>query len=129
MNAESHWTCKQVIRAYLQTHSPDNCPLPDYAKVSMQCSIQSDTIQGRAASDVGIVRDCSVFLDLLVFMTISEVPTKHFLFKFERSVEQRRHRVNAFNVILESQNARNNHLFPMRAKRVMNVQDNLYNDS
>ena len=27
MKVESHWTCEQVLRAYLQTQSHDNCPL------------------------------------------------------------------------------------------------------
>jgi len=56
MNVESQWTCKQVLRAYLQKHSPDNCPLPDSTKVIMQCTKQSDTIQGRAAGmQLGII--------------------------------------------------------------------------
>jgi hypothetical protein len=128
MNVESQWTCKQVLRAYLQKHSPDNCPLPDSTKVIMQCTKQSDTIQGRAASDVGVVRDCSVFLDFPVYMAISEIPTKHFLFRCERAIEQRRPLVNAFTVILGSQNTGNNHLPRARARSVMNAQDNLYND-
>ncbi len=56
MNVESQWTCKQVLRAYLQKHSPDYCPLPDSIKVIMQCTKQSDTIQGRAAGmQLGII--------------------------------------------------------------------------
>ena len=92
----------------------------------MQCTKHSsNTIQGRAASDVGVIRDCSVFLDFLVYMAISEVPTKHFLFKCERAVEQRRPLVHVFTVILGSQNTENNHLPPARARSVMNAQDNL----
>ncbi len=56
-------------------------------------------------------------------MAISEVPTKHFLFRCERAVEQRRPLV-----ILGSQNTRNTHLPPSRARSVMNAKDNIYND-
>jgi hypothetical protein len=87
MNVELQWTCKQVLRAYLKKHSLDNCPLPDSTKVIMRCTKQSDTIQGRAASYVGDVQDCSIFLDFPVYMAISQVPTKHFLFMCEREVE------------------------------------------
>jgi hypothetical protein len=73
----------------------------------MQCTEQSDTIQGRAASDIGIVRDCSVFFYFPVLMAISEVPTQHLLFKCERAVEQRRPRVTVFTVIFESQGNNN----------------------
>ena len=128
MNVECHLTCKQVLLAYLQTHSPDNCPLPDSSKVVLQCTKLSDTIQGRAAADVGVARDCWVFLDFPVLLAITKIPTKHFLFKCERAVEQRRPRVNAFTVILESQNTGNSHLPPVRAKSIMNAQDNSYND-
>ena len=128
MNVECDSTCKQVLLAFLNTHSPDNCPLPDSSKVIMQCTKMSDTVQGRAAIDVGVVRDCSVFLDYPVLMAITEVPTKHFLFKCERPVEQRRPRGNAFTVILESQNTGNCHLPPARVRFVMNAHDILYND-
>jgi len=61
MNLECDSTCKQVLLAFLNTHSTDNCPLPDSSKVIMQCTKLSDDVQGRAAADVGVVRDCSVF--------------------------------------------------------------------
>jgi len=94
----------------------------------MQCTKLSDNVQGRTTTDVGVVRNCSVFLDFPMLMTITEVPTKHFLFKCERPVEQRRPRGNAFNVILESQNTRNYHLPPTRVRSEMNAHDTLYND-
>ena len=87
----------------------------------MQCTKQSDTIQGRTASDVGVVRDYSVFLDLPVFMAMSKVPTKHFLFMCEWAIEQRRPLVNAFTAILESQNTGNSLLPLTRAISVMNA--------
>jgi hypothetical protein len=76
MNVECQLTCKQVLLAYLQTHSPDNCHLPDSSKVVLQCTKISDNVQGRAASDVGVVRNCSELLDFPVLMEITEIPTK-----------------------------------------------------
>ena len=94
--------CKEVLAIYLQSHAPDYYPLPDDVKVTLLCTKISDTIQGRPASDVGTVQDCSVFLDFPVSMPMSEVPTKRFLFKCFRSVETRRPRVDAFTVLMAS---------------------------
>ena len=47
----------------------------------MQCTKISDIVQCRAASDVEVVRDCSVFSNILVLMAITEVPTKYFFFR------------------------------------------------
>jgi len=99
MNVECDSTCKQILLAYLNIHSPDNCPLPDSSKLIMAPML----------------------------MAITEVPTKHFLFKCERLLVQRRPRGNAFTVILESQNTGNCHLPPARVKSVMNAHDTLYN--
>ena len=61
-------------------------------------------------------------------MAIIKMPTKHFLFKCERHVTQRRPRGNAFTEILESQNNGNCQLPPARVRSVMNAHDTLYND-
>jgi len=128
MNVECDLTCKQALSGYVKTHALDSFPLPDYAKVTMHCTKLSTTVQVRSASDVGVVRDCSVFLDFPVMMTMNEIPTKHFLFKCERPDETCRPRVNAFTDILESRNSENILLPPQRVKSVMNGQDVLYND-
>ncbi len=101
MNVECDLTCKQVLSGYVKTHAHDSFPLPHSAKVTMQCTKLIDTTQVRPASDVGVARDCSVFLDFHVMMTMNEIPTKHFNFKCERPVESRRPRLNAFTIILE----------------------------
>jgi hypothetical protein len=62
MNVECHSTCKEKLLTYLKPHSLDNCPLLDSSKVIMQCIKPSDTIQGRTASDVRVVLDCSMFI-------------------------------------------------------------------
>jgi hypothetical protein len=61
-------------------------------------------------------------------MAIIKVPTKQFLFKCKRAIEHRRPHVDAFTVILESQNTGNSHLPHVRARSIMNAQDSLYND-
>ena len=94
----------------------------------VQCTKLSDIVQGKAASDVGDIRDCSVFLHFPVLMAITEVPIKQFMFKCERPAEQRRPRGNAFTITLESQNARNRHIPPVRVISIINAHVNLYND-
>jgi hypothetical protein len=128
MNVECNLTCKQVLTCFLKIRAPDCCPLLDSSMVTMHCTKISDTVQVRSASDVGVVRDCLVFLDYPVLMTVNEILTKHFIFKCERPIERRRPRVNAFTFILESRNFGNSHLPPPRARGVMNAQDILYNE-
>ena len=122
--------CKEVLAIYLQNHAPDYYPLPDDVKVTMMCTKISDTVQGRAASDVGTVQDCSVFLDFPLSMAMSEVPTKRFMFKCFRPVETRRPRVDAFNFLMaaSSQTTAFVHLPPFRAPSVMTARDVLCND-
>jgi len=128
MHVEFDLTCKHVLTGCLKTRAPDSIPLSNSAKVTLHCTKLSYTGHVRPASDVGAVRDCSVCLDFSVMLTVNEIPTRHFIFKFERPVETRRPRVNAFIVILESRNSGNNHLPHVRVRSVMNAQDVLYND-
>ena len=60
MNVECHSTCKEIVMAFLKNPSLDNCLLPESSKVIMHCTKLSDIVQGRATSDVGVFRDCSV---------------------------------------------------------------------
>jgi hypothetical protein len=83
---------KEVLALFLQMHALDYYPLSDDVKVALMCIKISDTVQGRPTSDVGSLHDCSLFLDFPVSMSMSEVPTKRFLFKCFRSVETRRPR-------------------------------------
>ena len=82
MRVQTQTACKKFLATFIEKHANAYHPLPDGAKVSLMCVKISDTDQGRPATDVGYLHDCSVFLDILVDMAMREVPTKRFSFKY-----------------------------------------------
>ncbi len=88
----------------------------------------SDTVQRRSASDVGADKDCSAFLDFLVSVPLTEVPTKRFIYKCFRPVEARRPRVDVVVVLMASRSTRNDNLPHVRERTAMHGKDILYND-
>jgi hypothetical protein len=91
--------------------------------------VLSDTVQGRTASDVVTLRDCTVFLDFPVSMAMTEVPTKKFTFRCIRPVEDRRPVLrDPIQFMMSRSTSLYVHLPPPRARTVMTARDVLYND-
>ena len=69
MNVESDLKCKQFLSGYVKTHAPDSFPLPDFAKVTMQCTKLSDTVQFRSSPEYSTIDGegrllvCEIFVE------------------------------------------------------------------
>jgi hypothetical protein len=116
------------IGIFLATYAPDYSPLPDNNKDSLFCPKLSDTVQGKSATDVGVIKDCSAFLDFPISVPLTEVPTKLFVFKCYRPVEERRPRVDPVVILMATQSKRSEHLPPVRERYMMHGKDIVYKD-
>ena len=129
MRVSTQTACKDVLATFLEQHAIDYHPLPDGTKVSLSCVKISDTVQGRPATDVGSLQDCSVFLDFPVEMAMSEVPTKRFTFRCTRPTEAQRPRHDPITIMMAQRSSGFVHLPPPFAdKSIKNARDVLYND-
>ncbi len=73
-------TCKNLLTGYLQTKASEYSPLHDNTQVELKCTTKfSETVQGRPASDVGYVLDCTMFLDFLISVAMTKVPQNDLL--------------------------------------------------
>ena len=74
--------CGDVLATFIEEHAPANSPLPGNCQVILMCTKISGTVQGRPAADVGLDKDCSaLFIDFLVLIAMTKVPTKRCIFK------------------------------------------------
>ena len=103
-------TCRDVLAEFLPSHAPDYSPLPGDCKVILLCTKISETLQGRSAADVGVDKVCSAFLDFLVSIPLTEVPTMRLIFKCFRQVQERRPRVDVVVALMSSRSTTNDHL-------------------
>ena len=87
---------------FFQKHALDHLSLPDNCKVILMCTKISDTVQGKSTADIGLDKDCSAFLDFLVMIAMTKIPTKRFNLKCYRPVEERRPRTYPIVVIMVS---------------------------
>ncbi len=83
MRVDVDSTCKQILDTYLRTLVADYHPLPSSTPVNMMCCKLNDTF----------ARECFLFLDYPMILTMPEIPTKSFTLKCARCVEDRRLRV------------------------------------
>ncbi len=121
-------TCKELLMHFLNQHASEYCPLPDSTVVNMVCVKLGESLQTRLACDVGGNIDVSVFPDHIVSMVMAEVPTKRFLFKCVRPVEDRRPRQDPIDIMMAQRSLGYVHLPPIRVRSVMTGRDVLYND-
>jgi hypothetical protein len=132
MTIDDEWgekTCLELLAAFLETKTPEFCPLPDRTKVIMNCIKMCDTSHGRPASDVGLNQDCSVFLNFPVRLTMEEVPTKRFSFTCTRHVPDVPTRAtNAMVTMMAMVSSGPIHLPSKRSCRKMTSKDILYDD-
>ena len=89
------------------------------------CVKISDTIQGKPASEVGSLQDCSVFIDC-PWPYMREVPTKRFTFKCTRPVENRRPCQNPIGIMMAREVAGRSHLPIPRQRSTMTARDVVY---
>jgi hypothetical protein len=114
---------------FLKEHADAYNPLPDGTKVSLFCKKISDTVQGKPASDVGTIQECSVFLDFPVDIAMTKVPTKRFSFRCTRPIESQRPRQDSIVVMMTQRSTRFVHLPPPFANNsIKTARDILYND-
>ena len=109
-------TCKELLDLFLQNHAAEYSPLLVATNVVLMCVKISDTVQGMPAADVGSLQECSVFLDYLVDMAMTEVPTKRFMFRCSRPIEERRPRQDPIIVMMAQRSSWFVHLPPLRDK-------------
>ena len=83
---------------------------------------------GRPTADVGLIKNCTVFLTYPVTLAIAEMPTKKFAFYCTRPVEAHPPPSNAMVLLMTNAVSGNNHLPCARAYRKMTRKDVLYND-
>jgi hypothetical protein len=107
-------TCKQVLFKYLETHASEYYPLLDSTIVNLWFVKLGESLQGRLACDDGGNIDITVFLDHLVSMVMSEVPTKRFMVKCARLAEDRRPRQDPIVIMMAQRSLGYVHLPPIR---------------
>ena len=95
-------------------YASDYSPLPDNCKVILLCIKINDTIHGKSIADVKIDKDCFAFLDFPISVPLAEVPTKRFVFKCYRPIEERRPRANVVVVLMASELL--THVHPVRKR-------------
>jgi len=128
MRVAADMACKDIENLFLEGHAAEYYPLPDSTIVILMCVKISATVQGKPASDIGFLHECSVFIDFLVSLAMREVPTKRFTFKCTRPVENRLPRQDPIVIMMAREAARCNHLPIPRHRSNMIARDFLYND-
>ncbi len=119
---------RKCWKTNLGLHASLYCPLLDATIVTMLCDKNSETVHGKPALDVCTTKNCSLFLDYPVSMTMTEVPTKTFTFKCTRPLKQRQAHANPLRAMMVQRNLAYIHLPPPRMRGVMTGKDELYND-